>query len=335
MRKYRRITDHERELILRYIQRNKSYREIARILKRSPSTISREVKRHTQHGYIPYHGYSLLAGEWFSYKRAASRRKGKGKLTRNEKLRTLVLEKLRKRWSPEQIANYLKKHYPNKPSMQVSHESIYTYIYVLGRGRLKEDLRQYLRQSRRFRRRKTSRKNRGKIPDMISIEERPKEVEDRTVPGHWEGDLLIGKGRKSALGSLVERTTRFLLLIPLKARDAQTVRKAFARVVKRLPKELRLSMTYDQGNEMSEHKLFTKETQVKVFFAHPRSPWERGTNENTNMLIRDFLPKDTDFREISRYKVKKIQDLLNERPRKVLDWESPETAFSQLLQEYA
>jgi IS30 family transposase len=334
MRKYKRISAYERELILKYIQQEKSYREIARILKRSPSSISREVKRNTRHGCIPYHGYSLWAGEWFTYKRAASRRKGKGKLTSNQKLRTLVLKKLRKRWSPAQISNYLKNKYPKDPEMQVSHESIYTYIYVLGRGQLKEDLRKYLRQSRRFRRRKTSRKNRGKIPDMISIEERPAEVEDRSVPGHWEGDLLIGKGHQSALGTLVERTTRFLLLVPLKAKDMKTVRKAFARKVKRLPRELRRSLTYDQGREMAEHKLFTQSTEMKVLFAHPHSPWERGTNENTNMLIRDFLPKDTDFREISRYKIKKIQDLLNERPRKVLDWESPEKEFSQLLNDY-
>jgi IS30 family transposase len=168
---------------------------------------------------------------------------------------------------------------------------------------------------------------------MISIEERPKEVEDRTIPGHWEGDLIIGKGHQSALGTLVERTTRFVILVPLKAKDATTVRKAFARELKRLPKQVCKSMTYDQGTEMSEHKLFTKETKIKVYFAHPHSPWERGTNENTNMLIRDFFPKGTDFREVSRYKIKKVQELLNTRPRKVLNWKFPGDVFANILQD--
>ena len=166
---------------------------------------------------------------------------------------------------------------------------------------------------------------------MISIDQRPKEVEDRIIPGHWEGDLIIGKGHQSALGSLVERTTRFTLLVPLKNKDARTVRQAFARELKRLPRQLRQSMTYDQGSEMSEHRLFTKYTQVKVYFAHPHSPWERGTNENTNMLIRDFFPKGTDFNAVSRYKIKKVQELLNTRPRKVLNWEIPANAFAKIL----
>ncbi len=167
---------------------------------------------------------------------------------------------------------------------------------------------------------------------MLSIEERPKSVENRTIPGHWEGDLLIGKDHNSAVGTIVERTTRFLLLVPLKGRDAPTVRKAFARELKRLPQQVRLSMTYDRGSEMSEHKLFTKQTQMKVYFANPHSPWERGTNENTNMLIRDFYPKDTDFGTLTRYQIKKIQHLLNERPRKALDWETPVEAMDRILQ---
>ena len=170
---------------------------------------------------------------------------------------------------------------------------------------------------------------------MFSIEERPKEVEERIVPGHWEGDLIIGKGHKTAIGTIVERTTRLVILVPLKSRMASDVRKAFAREIKRLPKQLRLSMTYDQGREMSQHKLFTKQTNMQVYFAHPHSPWERGTNENTNMLIRDFFPKGTDFGGLSRYRIKKVQELLNERPRKVLEWRSPQEVFSELLLDYS
>jgi IS30 family transposase len=169
--------------------------------------------------------------------------------------------------------------------------------------------------------------------DMISIEERPKEVEDRTIPGHWEGDLIIGKGHGSAIGTLVERTTRFTILVPLKRKDARSVREAFAREFKRLPEQVRQSMTYDQGTEMSEHRLFTKSTKMMVYFAHPHSPWERGTNENTNMLVRDFFPKGTDFKDISRYKIKKVQDLLNTRPRKVINWKFPVDAFNKILED--
>jgi IS30 family transposase len=165
---------------------------------------------------------------------------------------------------------------------------------------------------------------------MISIEERPKEVADRTVPGHWEGDLLVGRNRHSALGSLVERTTRTVILVPLKSRKATEVRKAFAREALKLPRQMRLTMTYDQGSEMQQHRLFTKNTRMKVYFAHPASPWERGTNENTNGLIRDFFPKGTDLSQISYHKIKHVQHLLNGRPRKVLNFETPYDAFKKL-----
>jgi IS30 family transposase len=249
----------------------------------------------------------------------------------NPKLRAVVLEKLQLRWSPMQISVYLARTYPEDKQMQISHESIYTYVYILGRGSLKKELFTYLRQKKKVRnywKRDTKRKE---FEDMLSIEERPKSVEDRTVPGHWEGDLIIGKDHKSALGTIVERTTRFLIMVPLKSRDAQTVRKAFARELKRLPQQVRLSLTYDQGREMSEHKLFTQQTKMKVYFAHPHSPWERGTNENTNMLIRDFYPKDTDFGTLTRYHIKKTQRLLNERPRQALDWITPVEAMTQIL----
>jgi len=170
-----------------------------------------------------------------------------------------------------------------------------------------------------------------KIEDMLSIEERPKEVEDRIIPGHWEGDLIIGKSNRSALGTLVERTTRTTILVPVESREAEVVAKAFAKEVKKLPQQMKLTLTYDQGREMASHKLFTDITGVKVYFAHPRSPWERGTNENTNGLIRQFFPKGTDFNKVSRYEVKKVQDLLNGRPRAALGFRKPYEVFNQLI----
>jgi len=166
---------------------------------------------------------------------------------------------------------------------------------------------------------------------MISIHERPKEVEDRIIPGHWEGDLIVGKDHKSAIGSIVERTTRTVILVPLKKRDAESVRKAFAKELKTLPEQMTLSMTYDRGKEMAEHKLFTEETKMQVYFCDSHSPWQRGTNENTNMLIRDFFPKQTDFSKFTRKEIKHVQKLLNERPRKTLDWHTPKERFKELL----
>lgn len=333
MEKYHRLSPLERERIFRGIQKGDSYRTIAKELCRSPSTIAREISRNLYRYKIPEHGYSVFAAQYFSQLRASSRRQDKGKLESNPKLFKLVVSKLKQRWSPEQISRYLSDQYSEDPAMQLSHESIYTYIYVRSKGELRTELAKALRQSRPERRAKGSSKRNPRIVDMISIEERPKEVEDRTVPGHWEGDLIIGKGQKSALGTIVERTTRFTLLVPLKGRDAETVRKAFSREIKQLPKQVRKSMTYDQGKEMAQHRLFTKDTEMKVYFAHPHSPWERGTNENTNMLVRDFFPKGTDFNEISRYRIKKVQQLLNTRPRKVIEWKFPGDVFAKILQD--
>jgi len=236
------------------------------------------------------------------------------------------------RWSPEQIAQSLNKEYPGEQVMRISHEAIYTYLYVLPRGELKKRLLALLRRERK-RRHKRSKEGKAerKLEDMLSIEERPAEVAARTVPGHWEGDLLIGRNRQSALGSLVERTTRFTILVSLRNRTAEEVRKAFAREMKSLPAQLKRSLTYDQGREMAEHKLFTRETRIQVYFAHPASPWERGTNENTNGLIRQFFPKGTDFNTVSRKEIKKVQDMLNGRPRKTLNWEKPCEAYQHVL----
>jgi len=250
-------------------------------------------------------------------------------------LRHWVHAKLRLRWSPDTIARKMALEYPQDTTMRLSPEAMYTYLYVLPKGALKKELLACLRRERKRRhpRRKSGAEPvvKGKIEDMLSIEERPAEVAERTVPGHWEGDLLVGRNRQSFLGSLVERTTRTTILIPLRNKTAQEVRQAFAREAKRLPAHLRLSMTYDQGLEMAQHKLFTQETHMQVYFAHPGSPWERGTNENTNGMIRQFFPKGTDFSKVSRREVKRVQHLLNGRPRKVLAYATPYEVFHSLL----
>jgi transposase, IS30 family len=326
---YKRLRASERERISRWLAKKRSLRWIAEKLKRVPSTISREVRRGGCNRWL----YRAVVSERRARRNARNRRKGKHRLVMNPILRRYVIKKLRLHWSPEQIVKSLMRDYPRSKKMRVSSDAVYAYLYVLPRGKLKEELLKCLRRKHKRRHRKsykTPSSPRG-IEGMLSIEERPKEVADRTIPGHWEGDLLIGRNRQSALGSLVERTTRTVLLIRIKKdHGAVSVRKAFARVAKKLPKEMRLSMTYDQGREMAEHKLFTKETEMQVYFAHPASPWERGTNENTNGLIRDFFPKGTDFRKVTSYQIKRVQHLLNGRPRKVLKWRTPYEAFKKL-----
>lgn len=329
MKSYVRLTFKEREEISRLLALGRSIRSIARKLKRSPSTISREVNRFSSKTT-----YRAVSGQRSAIKAAKGRRYGKRKLVLNAKLLNVVKDKLKSYWSPVQIAQYLKKHYKN-PSMHVSAESIYTYIYVFLRRELRKEFTNQLRQGRKKRRvrGKSAKGQSSNLEGMISIDERPKKVEKRTVPGHWEGDLIIGGARaQTALGTLVERKTRFAILVPLKNKSAKEVRKAFAKEVMKLPKELRLSLTYDQGREMAQHKLFTKETEMKVFFAHPRSPWERGTNENTNGLLRQYFPKGTDFTKITRAEIKRVQRSLNTRPRQTLDWKTPHEALRELLQ---
>jgi len=331
MRSYSRLSADEREYISIQMVRGESYRVIARRLKRAPSTISREVSK----GLGCYGNYRPIKAHRRAQERASQRKQGKHKLFRNPRLARLVYKKLhREFWSPKQTSEWLKRRYPDDKTMQVSHEAIYTYIYILPRGQLKETLRMALRQchEKRKRRRSMAQKaKRGGIKDMLSIEERPAEVADRTMPGHWEGDLLVGGQNQSALGTIVERTTRSLILVPIKSRNADEVRRAFARELKKLPKQMRLSLTYDQGKEMAEHRLFTEQTKMKVFFAHPGCPWERGTNENTNGLLRQFFPKYTNFDNVSRYRIKRVQHLMNARPRKVLDYRTPYEAMRDLL----
>lgn len=325
---YSRLNLSEREEISRSLALGMSMRSIARSLHRSPSSISREISRFKLKST-----YRAESGERIAALKASRRRQGKRKLVLNKKLLKAVRAKLEKFWSPEQIARFLKIKYKS-PSMHVSAESIYTYIYVFLRRELKKEFADQLRQARKKRRTK-GQVYRGKstgIQDMVSIDERPKEVNERLIPGHWEGDLIIGGNKQqSALGTLVERKTRYAILVPLKNRTAEEVRKKFAREIMKLPKELRLSLTYDQGKEMSQHLLFTKDTKMQVYFAHPQSPWERGTNENTNGLLRQYFPKGTDFKKISTQQIKRAQRSLNDRPRKTLGWRTPKEALREVL----
>jgi transposase, IS30 family len=321
---YTQLSHEERDRIGLLHAEGMSSTDIGRRLGRDPSTIRRELVR-----LGPRTPYSPLRAQTHAEKQRRIPRTMK-KLT-NETLWTLVQEKLALRWSPEQIAQHLKRTYADI-IMQVSHETIYTYLYTLPRGELRKELISYLRQGARGRqKRKRDTDRRGTIPNIVSIHERPEEVRDRCVPGHWESDLIIGKDHQSALGTLVERTTRTTILVPLKAKDALSVRRAFARTVKRLPHEVFKSITHDRGTEMHQHELFTKETTVQIYFADPQSPWQRGTNENTNGLIRQFFPKGTDFRTVSLKEIKHVQRLLNERPRKTLDWKTPEESFAKLF----
>ena len=327
---YRRLTDAEREEISRGLAQGAQCSEIARRLGRAPSTISREVARNSGRS-----GYRAFSAGRRAAASASSRRDGKRRLTAEDHLRAYVLARLQKRWSPEEIVKRLREEYPADMAMRISHEAIYQYIYVLPRGSLKQTLIKALRQERRYRRKKGGRREseetRGKIADMLSIEERPQEVAERTIPGHWEGDLIMGRYKRSAMGTLVERTTRKTILVPLQAKDAESVRKAYARELQLLPKEMAKTLTYDQGKEMSGHKQFTIDTGIQVYFAHPGSPWERGTNENTNGLLRQYFPKGTDFTKISRRTIKRVEWELNDRPRKVLHWKKPDEVFNQLV----
>jgi transposase, IS30 family len=327
MMKYKRLTLEEREKIFALVNQGKTNREISLVLKRSHTTISRELKRcGTKFEYSPSKADSKARKE--------DPKRGRKKIadSRFEVLEE-ALKKIAERNSPEQVSKALKKKHPDDPKKWISHESIYKYIYAFPRGELRKLFTSFLRSERKLRKdRSNVHSRRGGIPDAIPISERPKEVEGREVPGHWEGDLIIGKNHKSALGTLVERTTRYVILVPIPGKkDAKSVREAFSEVFSQLDPSVRLSMTYDRGLEMAEHKILTEETGVKVYFADPSSPWQRGTNENTNGLIRQYFPKKTDFSKVTVEEIKFAQNQLNERPRKVLDWESPKKEFQKLV----
>lgn len=327
MRKYYRITFVEREEISRCLALNLSIRTISTKLNRSPASISREIRRSCYQKEF----YRAIRAEKYTFKQKHKTSENR-KLDHNMKLRAFVTEHLiKKQWSPQQVAKRLKILYPNDMDMSISHESIYSYLYVYPRSLLKKEIIANLKLHHKNRRPRKHRQACGPIQDYLSIEERPAEVANRIVPGHWEGDLVMGSNNKSCIGTLVERTTRFTLLVKINNRDALSVREAFAKEFKRLPKGLKRSLTYDQGQEMAQHKLFTKETDIAVYFAHPYSPWERGTNENTNSIVRRFYPSTTDFSKISKNRLKQTQELINDRPRKIHDYYTPNEVFHKLL----
>ena len=322
---YKRLNRMHRIEIEKLIALGKNNKQIASALSVHPSTISRELKR------VKKGAYQYLNAEINYVHNLMDRRLGKFKIESNPKLKNFVYSHLKLHWSPQQISNALKLFYPFDTSMQISHESIYYHIYIQPKKEVEKLLISHLRQKRNYRgNTRRGADKRTTIKDPIRIDERPSEVISREIPGQWEGDLILGKNRESAIGTLVERTTRFLIMVPLKKRDATSVRKAFEKAFSNIPKHLKLSLTYDNGTEMAQHKLFTKNSKVKVYFAHPYSPWERPTNENTNGLIRDYFPKGTDFNLLSKKDIFKVQDQLNKRPRKILEYESPLSTISRL-----
>ncbi len=323
---YSRLGLKDREEISKGIYAFESFAAIAERIGRPTSTVSEEVWRNTKTSWC-------YSAEKAHARAERLQKKGRPrKLDVDERLRVYVYAKLCLEWSPEEIARRLKLEYPQDKAMRISHETIYQYLYLLPRGELKKELMKGLRQERKMRQpRAYAHYRRQKIQDIISISERPKEAEGRIVPGHWEGDLIVGKGHHSALGTLVERTTRLTLLVPLKAKDAFAVRTAMAEAFRRIPAEFKKTLTYDRGSEMSQHKLFTKETKINVYFADPYSPWQRGTNENTNGLIRQYFPKGTDFSEIPIHAIKKAEHRLNTRPRKALGFYTPAERFYELI----
>ena len=326
MKKYSRLTFIERVKIEEFKKLLYSPSKIAQKLGRSRSTITRELTRN-KYAHNSY--YADLANRK-AFCRSMYRKGDKDKISTNKDLQNFVHQKLALRWSPDQISVTLKRLYPNNKTMNVSHETIYLYIYIHCKKELKTELIAQLRQERNRRGNfKTRAVLEPKIKDRISIDERPEEVLAREIPGHWEGDLILGKNRESAIGTLNERTTRTVIIVPLKNRDAKSVRIAFEKAFKSIPKHMKKTLTYDNGSEMAQHKEFAKNTKIKVYFAHPYSPWERPTNENSNGLIRDYFPKGTDFNLISKKRLKEVQNQLNERPRKVLDYKTPKEVFQQ------
>lgn len=309
---------HEREEISRGIAAGISMRQIAERLRRPPSTVSREINRHG--GVTKYRACQAddEAWEW-------SRRPKLCRLAQNGRLRCIVARKLGLDWSPEQIAGWLKESFPDDDSMHVSHETLYRSLFIQARGVLKKELVKHLRSGRVMRQ---SRHNntkgliRGQIIDGVSIRERPADIEDRVIPGHWEGDLIAG-ANNTHIATLVERQSRFTLLVKVNGKDTTTVVKALTRQVKKIPITLRKSLTWDRGMELANHKQFTVVTDVKVYFCDPKSPWQRGTNENTNRLLRQYFPKGTDLSVHSQADLNKVAMRLNQRPRKTLGFHTP------------
>ncbi len=313
----------EREEISRGLASHHSLRTIAAQLGRSPSTISREINRNGGAD-----GYRAAQADQAAWDR--TRRPKRCKLAGNPLLSHMVERKLRLNWSPEQIAGWLKREYPTDEGNHVSHETIYRSLFVQARGVLKKELLQYLRSQRAIRRSKHSSLKKdglGQITNAVSIRERPASVEDRAVPGHWEGDLIAGS-KNSYIATLVERHTRYVMLAKVKNKDTESVVSALIKQSKKLPSELYKSLTWDRGKELADHQRFTLATDIDVYFCDPSSPWQRGSNENTNRLLRQYFPKGTDVSVHSQAKLNAVARQLNERPRKTLGFETPAERFN-------
>ena len=320
------LTLSEREEISRGVVRHLSLRTIAAQLGRSPSTVSREIKRNG--GLRKYRANQADREAW-----DRAHRPKVCKLDANPRLIPLIEKKLRIHWSPEQIAGWLKVTFPDNEHFQVSHETIYRSLFIQARGLLKKELQQFLRSKRTIRRSKhSSLKNDGlgKITNAVSIRERPASVEDRAVPGHWEGDLICG-ANNSFIATLVERHTRYVMLAKVDNKDTESVINALIKQAHKLPKELYQSLTWDRGSEMADHQRFTLATDIDVYFCDPRSPWQRGSNENTNRLLRDYFPKGTDLSVHSQAKLNAVARQLNERPRKTLGFHTPAQRFNECV----
>ena len=320
------LTLAEREEISRSVVAGDSMRAIANRLGRAPSTISRELKRN---GGMP--GYRANNADELAWERA--RRPQACKLVRNRELAQVVASKLRLQWSPEQIAGWLKHEYAVNRDYQVSHETIYRSLYIQARGALKKELLEHLRRSRAMRRSRhhtMKTDDHGRICDTVPISERPATVDDRAIPGHWEGDLLFGSAN-SQIATLVERRSRFVMLVKVASKDTEAVINALIRHAGKLPQELYKSLTWDRGKEMADHTRFTVATDIKVYFCDPQSPWQRGSNENTNGLLRQYFPKGIDLSAYSQAKLNAVARRLNERPRKTLDFDTPAERFHQFV----
>jgi IS30 family transposase len=316
----------EREEISRALVAGESIRSTAARLGRAPSTISREIKRNG--GVEAYRASQAEDAAW-----DRGRRPKRCKLQENRSLARLVAEKLRMLWSPEQIAGWLKHTYPCDERLHVSHETIYQSLFIQARGALKKELLEHLRRTRAMRRSRhhtLKTQGLGQIVDAVSISERPASVDDRAVPGHWEGDLVFGS-HNSQIATLVERQTRYVMLVKLDGKDSQTVVNALIKHSHKLPQELYKSLTWDRGTEMHAHKQFTLATDIQVYFCDPQSPWQRGSNENTNGLLRQYMPKGMDLSSFSQLQLNAIARQLNERPRKTLGFHTPAEMFSECV----
>jgi IS30 family transposase len=314
----------EREEISRGVLAGASCRHIAARLGRAPSTVSREIAGNGRTGYRAWRADDRAH-------RRTSRPKPE-KLAESRRLRRAVEQGLARRWSPQQIAARLVVDYPDDPEMRVSHETIYRSLFVQGRGALRRELTRCLRTGRAQRRPRGRANGHGQLQHMVLLSERPAEVEDRAIPGHWEGDLMLGRLGQSAIGTLVERQTRFVMLLSLRqGRLAQQVKEALVTRVRALPEQLRRSLTWDRGKEMGEHARFTVATGVQVYFCDPRSPWQRASNENSNGLLRQYFPKGSDLSTYTQGQLDRVAAELNGRPRQTLGWQTPSEAFASVV----